>query len=101
MKARRVQFSPETRQDLFQLFDWIATASSVLVAARYAERLEKTCLALNLAAERGHRRDDVRPGLRIMGFERRVTIAFEVSPDTVTILRLFYGGQNWEEQFGN
>ena len=35
-----------------------------------------------------------------MGFERRVTVAFEVSAKTVTILRLFYGGQNWEEQFG-
>jgi toxin ParE1/3/4 len=34
-----------------------------------------------------------------MGFERRVTIAFEVGADTVTILRPFYGGQNWEEQF--
>jgi toxin ParE1/3/4 len=99
LKTRRVQFSPEARQDLFQLFDWIAAASSAVVAARYADRLEKACLALDLASERGHRRDDVRPGLRIMGFERRVTIAFEVGADTVTILRLFYGGQNWEEQF--
>jgi toxin ParE1/3/4 len=99
LKTRRVQFSPEAKQDQFQLCDWIASASSAVVAARNADRLEKECLALNLASERGHRRDDVRPGLRIVGFERRVTIAFEVSSDTVTILRLFYGGRNWEEQF--
>jgi toxin ParE1/3/4 len=84
---------------LFQLFDWISAASSVNIAGRYADSLEKACLALDLASERGHKRDDVRPGLRIIGFERRVTIAFEVGADTVTILRLFYGGQNWEEQF--
>lgn len=99
MKSRRVQFSPEAKHDLFQLFDWIAASSSAAVASRYAERLEQSCLSLELAAERGHRRDDVRPGLRIMGFERRVTIAFEVGADTVTILRVFYGGQNWEEKF--
>ncbi len=75
-------------------------ASSVAVASRYADRLEKECLALDIASERGHRRDDVRPGLRIMGFERRVTVAFEVDAEIVTILRLFYGGQNWEEQLG-
>jgi len=29
-----------------------------------------------------------------MGFERRVTIAFRVLPDTVTILRILYGGRD-------
>jgi hypothetical protein len=29
--------------------------------------------------ERGRRRDDLRPGLRIIGFGRRVTIAFHVA----------------------
>ena len=49
------------------------------------------------AAERGHRRDDIRPGLRIIGFERRVTIAFMVQDQRATFLRIFYGGRNWEE----
>ena len=48
------------------------------------------------ASERGHKRDDIRPGLRIAGFQRRVTIAFTVTETRVTILRLFYGGRNWE-----
>ena len=34
----------------------------------------------------------------MVGFERRVTIAFTVSETQETILRLFYGGQNWESQ---
>ncbi|WP_158284967.1 type II toxin-antitoxin system RelE/ParE family toxin [Hoeflea marina] len=48
-------------------------------------------------SERGQARDDIRAGLRVIGFERCVTIAFMVSDQTVTVLRLFYGGQNWED----
>jgi toxin ParE1/3/4 len=65
----------------------------------YVERLEIWCLGFDLASERGHSRDDVRPGLRIIGFERRATIAFAVEADRVTILRLFHGGQDWERVF--
>jgi toxin ParE1/3/4 len=46
-----------------------------------------------LAAERGTRRDDIRVGLRVVGFERRVTIAFHVDPKRVTIDRILYGGR--------
>jgi toxin ParE1/3/4 len=34
--------------------------------------------------------------LRIIGFERRITIAFVVEPERVVILRLFYAGRDWE-----
>lgn len=40
------------------------------------------------------RRDDLFPGLRVVGFERRVTIAFHVGADTVTFLRILYGGRD-------
>lgn len=62
-------------------------------------RIDTCCLELDLASERGHLRDDVRPGLRIVGFKRRVTVAFSVDHDHVTILRVFYGGQDWEDAF--
>jgi plasmid stabilization system protein ParE len=47
---------------------------------------------------RGARRDDLRPGLRIVPFKKRTAIAFEVDEQrrTVTILRVFYGGQDYE-----
>ena len=97
MKARQVVFAPEARNDLFALYDWIAAAASPNVALSYLEHIETYCLGFTHASERGHRRDDIRPGLRITGFERRVTIAFSVSEERVTILRIFYGGRNWEE----
>jgi hypothetical protein len=36
------------------------------------------------------------PGLRTIGFERRATIAFQVMQDEVVILRIFYGGEDYE-----
>lgn len=62
----------------------------------YVERIENACRSLDLASNRGQARDDIRPGLRIVGFERRMTIAFTIAADRVTILRIFPGGRNWE-----
>jgi toxin ParE1/3/4 len=96
MKKRAVVFAPEAQDDLLRLTDWIAEAAGPDTALSYIDRLEAYCLSFDLASERGHLREDVRPGLRIVGFERRVTIAFVVDEATVTILRLFYRGRNWE-----
>ncbi|WP_120632608.1 type II toxin-antitoxin system RelE/ParE family toxin [Ruegeria sp. EL01] len=96
MKDRSVVFSPEAGTDLAELYDWIADAASPKVAIGYLERVEAFCKRLSIGSERGHLRSDIRPGLRIIGFERRLTIAFTVGTDRVTILRIFAGGRNWE-----
>ena len=97
MKQREVVFSPEAIDDLNRLYDWIASVAGSTVALRYIERIETFCMRLDLASERGVLREDIRPGLRVVGFERRLTVAFSVGAETVIIYRLFYGGQNWEE----
>ncbi|AXS39537.1 type II toxin-antitoxin system RelE/ParE family toxin [Breoghania sp. L-A4] len=99
MKQRAVQFAPEARDDLFALYDWIAEAADALTAMVYIERLEGFCQGLDLASERGQARNDIRPGLRIVGFERNATIAFSVDDTHVTILRVFYRGRDWEHAF--
>ena len=48
---------------------------------------------------RGTQRDDLLPGLRVTGFERRVTIAFVVTADAVLIEGIFYGGRDFEAVF--
>ena len=98
MKRREVVISPEARNDLFQIYEWVAVSASPAVALDYIERIETWCLGFDLAGERGHKRDDVKPGLRIAGFERRMTIAFTVTIEQVTILRLFHGGQDWQRE---
>jgi toxin ParE1/3/4 len=94
VEKREVVFSPEAQDDLLHLYDYIAVRSGPVRSIGYIERLERYCLGFDLAAERGTRRDDIRPGLRIVGFERRVTIAFHVEPKRVTIDRILYGGRD-------
>lgn len=59
-------------------------------------RVEIFCTKLDLASERGTLRNDVRNGLCIVGFERRLTIAFTVDDERLTNLKVFAAGQNWE-----
>ncbi len=98
MKQREIIFAPEARADLLALYEWISGKAGADVAIGYIERIERFCDGFDFASERGHRRDDIRDGLRIVGFEKRATVAFIVSDTTVTILRIFYGGQNWETE---
>ncbi|MFZ1682121.1 MAG: type II toxin-antitoxin system RelE/ParE family toxin [Rhizobiaceae bacterium] len=96
MKSRTVFFSPEALEDLEHIYDWIADAGSPNAAMAYVQRIESACRSLDLASNRGQARDDIRPGLRTVGFERRLTIAFTVGSESVTILRIFAGGRDWE-----
>ncbi|MDP2109573.1 MAG: type II toxin-antitoxin system RelE/ParE family toxin [Thiobacillus sp.] len=45
---------------------------------------------------RGTRRDDIRTGLRITNYKKRPVIAFAVDADRVSIIGVFYGGQDYE-----
>ena len=95
MIRRSVFVARQARADLLAVYDHIAAEGSQTVALAYVQRLEAWLAGFDIGAERGTRRDDVRPGLRIIGFERRVTVAFAVGDAQVVILRLFYGGQDW------
>lgn len=96
MIRRVVEFAPEAREDLIALYDWVADATSPETAVGYIGRIEKFISSFDVASERGTRRDDVRPGIRTIGFERRITIAFVVDEERVSILRIFYAGRDWE-----
>lgn len=44
--------------------------------------------------ERGTIRSDIRPGMRVIGFERRVSVAFVIEGNDVVILRILYAGRH-------
>jgi toxin ParE1/3/4 len=92
--TRTVIFSPEAENDLSTLYTYISEQSGSERALGYIERLATHCERLATFPERGQKRDDLRPGLRITGFERRVTIAFHVTLDCVVIDRLLYAGRD-------
>lgn len=98
--GRRVVFGRLAIKRLDELYDYIAGASSPVIAISYLRRIRRVCLSLAEFPERGHRRDDILPGLRVMGFERRVTIAFRVSGQQVEIVTVAYGGRDFVRELG-
>ncbi|CCE04715.1 Plasmid stabilization system [Bradyrhizobium sp. STM 3843] len=95
--AFKVVFRPEAEADLIGLYEYIAERSGHNIAGDFIDRIEEACMALATFPKRGTRRDDVLPGLRTIGFERRVTIAFRVLKDQVEIVTVAYAGRNFED----
>jgi len=93
--VRRVLFAPEALADLRNLYDTIADNSLPERALAYVEGLRQYCLGLADFPERGTRQDAIRPGLRTLGYRRRVTVAFHINDTAVVIDRILYGGRDW------
>ena len=96
MNRYRVVFRREAVQHLEELHNYIVDAGSPENAARYTEAILTYCEGLSDFPHRGSARDDIRPGLRTVGYKKRVIIAFAVLDDTVTNLGIFYGGRDYE-----
>ena len=94
----KVYFRPQAEGDLFALYDYIAGKAGGSVASNYIDRIEAACMALTSFPQRGTRRDDILPGLRTIGFERQVTIAFRVLKTRVEIVTIAYGGRVFETE---
>ena len=95
----RVVFAESARADLDDIFAWIADHAGLEVALAYTSRIEQFCRKMIPFPQRGTARDDLRPGLRTVGFERRATIAFMVKGDDVIILRILYAGRSLDLPF--
>lgn len=91
-----VIFTPEAEEQLAALYRYVAAAASPAVAARFTGAIVTYCESLRTFPHRGNRRDDVRPGLRITHYRKRTVIAFDVDGESVSIIGVFYGGQDYE-----
>jgi toxin ParE1/3/4 len=94
-----VIFTPQAERQIDRLHAYIAEHASESRADAYIARIVTFCTKLATFPLRGQKRDDLLPGLRTTGFERRVTIAFVVTADAVLIEGVFYGGQDFEAAF--
>lgn len=95
--ALKVVFRPEAEADLVGLYEYIAERAGYRVAGGYIDRIEEACMALATFLKRGASRDDLLPGLRTIGFERRMTIAFRVLKTEVEIITIAYAGRQFED----
>ncbi len=91
-----VVFTPEAEAQLMELYGYIAAEASPEIAEHFTVGIVTYCESLSTFPARGNRRDDIRPGLRITSYRKRVAIAFLVDEDRVNIIGAFYGGQDYE-----
>jgi toxin ParE1/3/4 len=89
-----VVYSPESEAQLFDLEEYLALRFYPKNAEMYIERIRKACRGLGLLPHRGKNRDDIAPGLRMIGFERRVAIYYRLIDDHVNIVGVHYGGHS-------
>ena len=90
-----VVFTPEAEEQLVDLYHYITTVGSPEAAARYTDSILTFCEELAAFPNQGRARDDIRPGLRIIGYRRRVVVAFAVTGHALLIVGVFYGGRDY------
>jgi toxin ParE1/3/4 len=90
----RVVFSPQAQRQLSSVLRYLAGEGTLDTATSFVAAIVDHCESFTTFPNRGARRDDIRPGLHTIGFRRRVTIAFMVEDRIVSIVGVFYGGQN-------
>jgi toxin ParE1/3/4 len=96
----RVVFTPRAERQLDKLHAYNTEHASESPADVHIARIVAFCTGLAPFPDRGRKRDDLLPGLRTIGFQRRATIALVVSADAVLIEGIFYGGRDFNAVFG-
>ncbi|WP_112498582.1 type II toxin-antitoxin system RelE/ParE family toxin [Agrobacterium sp. lyk4-40-TYG-31] len=94
MKRYDVRLSPEAETDLVDIYRYVSAASqSQTMARQYLDRITSYLSSFEVFPERGSLRNDIRQGLRVVGFERTISVAFIVEDGSVIILRVAQNGQ--------
>ncbi|MBB3137375.1 plasmid stabilization system protein ParE [Rhizobium pisi] len=88
-----VRLSAAAQRDVDALLDYLVPVAGEAIAQSYIDRLQTFLEGFQTFPKRGTVRDEIRDGLRIIGFERSLSIAFIVERETVYILRIMSGGQ--------
>ena len=101
MLPRKVVFSPEAEEQLAELYRYIAAKATPVIALGFTDGIVALCESLRTFSLRGIARGDLRSGLRMTSYRKRVVIAYDVEDSLVTILGIFYGGQDYEAAFND
>ena len=95
MKSYPIRLTAEAETDLLNIYNYIFSQSgSQQRATHFTIRITQFMAKLETFPERGTVRSDIRPGLRIVGVNRSVTLAFEVEDQEVIVHRILYHGQS-------
>ena len=100
MRKYKVLIDPQAKQDLKDIFIYVATNDSITAADKLLESLEKTCSRLEALPDRGH----VPPELKLTGIKRYLEvhykpyrIIYEIDNNQVYIHSVLDGRRNIQE----
>jgi toxin ParE1/3/4 len=94
--SHAVVFTPQARRHLRSIYAFLAREASPDIAQRFIDGIVSHMARFSDFPNRGTLREDLRPGLRTTSWRRRVTITFSVEQNSVFVLGIFYGGQDFE-----
>jgi len=90
----RVGLGEPAYEDLAGIWVWIASEANLDTADAYRARLLEFLAKLEDFPGRGAPRDDLRPGIRSLVFERTITVFYRVDGSVVTILRIVHSARD-------
>lgn len=90
-----VVYSPEALEDPNRVRSYLANHFYPENDERFMDRLTLACGGLGIAPYRCTKRDDLAPGIRSTGSERRATIYFKVGDGRVSIIGVCDGGREF------
>jgi toxin ParE1/3/4 len=93
--AHKLTYRPHAAEDLEAIYRIIAQDKPTS-AFGFIEKIQRRCDLLRFSPEQGRARPELRAGLRVIPYGRSVVIAYQIVEDTIEILRIFYGGQDYE-----
>jgi len=100
----RIHYTPEARQQLHHIDEWITAKASAETARRFVSAILDHIDGILVFPLAGTARDDVRPSLRTTTFRKRTLVAYEVDDSSgelvVNVIGVFHGGQDWEAAVG-
>lgn len=94
--ANKVLFHPLADADLEAIYRFIAKDSPDR-AIGFVQRIQTFCETLPSMPLRGRNRRELGEGVRTLVLGRRVVVAYRLVSDQILILRIFYAGQNIDQ----
>jgi plasmid stabilization system protein ParE len=98
-KSYLIEEKPDVLSDYMAITEHVERwTDDRALADRTVDAIRNFIQSLKTVPHRGTKRDDLRQGLRIVPFKKRTAIAIQIdeSAMVVTVLRVFYGGQDYE-----
>ena len=89
-------YTPAASNDIDSIYLHISQDSPNR-ADRFVREIESACENLCHMPGIGTARPDLRPALRLFFIKRRVVIAYEANDIRLDVLRILYGGRNYED----